>query len=71
MSGRPEQPSAPTARRCRHRREHRRPLRRELPIIALLNTCTHRKPIWADAGYDGKAFAAWIHAAARIAAQVV
>lgn len=43
----------------------------KLLIVALLNTCTHLTLIWADAGYNGKAFAAWVHAVARITVQVV
>jgi transposase len=43
----------------------------KLLIIALLNTCTQLKLIWADAGYDGKAFATWIHAVARISVRIV
>lgn len=30
----------------------------KLLVIALLNTCTRLKPIWADSGYDGSGFAA-------------
>src|SRR3954465_5433900 len=43
----------------------------KLLIIALLNTCTQLKLLWADAGYDGKAFATWTHAVARIRMQIV
>jgi transposase len=43
----------------------------KLLIIALLNTFTQLQLIWADAGYDGKAFAAWIHTVARIRMQIV
>ncbi|GAA4256469.1 IS5 family transposase [Dactylosporangium darangshiense] len=43
----------------------------KLLIITLLNTCTRLRLLWADAGYDGKAFTAWAHAVARITVQVV
>jgi transposase len=40
-------------------------------VIALLNTCTRLKLIWADAGYDGKPLAEWVHAVARITLEVI
>lgn len=43
----------------------------KLLIITLLNICTQLKLIWADAGYDGKAFAGWVQAVARIRVQIV
>jgi transposase len=43
----------------------------KLLIITLLNTCTQLKLLWADAGYDGKAFANWIYAVARISVHIV
>jgi transposase len=43
----------------------------KLLVIALLNTCTRLKLIWADSGYDGKPLAAWIHAVARITVEVI
>jgi transposase len=43
----------------------------KLLVIALLNTCTRLKLIWADSGYDGKPLAGWVHAVARITLQVI
>ena len=43
----------------------------KLLVIALLNTCTRLKLIWADAGYDGKPLAGWVHAVARITLEVI
>jgi transposase len=43
----------------------------KLLIIALLNTCTQLKLIWADSGYDGKPLADWAHTVARIAIEVI
>jgi transposase len=43
----------------------------KLLIIALLNTCTRLKLIWADSGYDGKPLADWAHTVARIAIEVI
>jgi transposase len=43
----------------------------KLLIIALLNTCTRLRLLWADAGYDGKSFTNWVHAVARISVHVV
>ena len=43
----------------------------KLLVIALLNTCTRLKLIWADSGYDGKPLADWVNAVARITLQVI
>jgi transposase len=43
----------------------------KLLVIALLNSCTRLKLIWADSGYDGKPLAEWVHAVARITLQVI
>jgi transposase len=43
----------------------------KLLVIALLNTCTRLKLIWADAGYDGKPLATWIRAVAAITLEVI
>lgn len=43
----------------------------KLLVIALLNTCTRLKLIWADSGYDGKPLAGWVHAVARITLEVI
>jgi transposase len=43
----------------------------KLLVIALLNTCTQLRLIWADSGYDGKPLAGWVHAVARITLEVV
>ncbi|MET7403409.1 transposase [Dactylosporangium sp. NPDC005572] len=43
----------------------------KLLIITLPNACTQLRLLWADAGYDGKAFTGWIHAVARITMQIV
>lgn len=43
----------------------------KLLVIALLNTCTRLKLIWADSGYDGAPLAAWVRAAANIAVEVI
>src|SRR5204862_3600650 len=43
----------------------------KLLVIALLNTCTRLKLIWADAGYDGKPLAQWVLAVARISVEVI
>jgi len=43
----------------------------KLLIIALLNTCSQLKLIWADSGYDGRPLADWAHAAARITIEVI
>jgi transposase len=40
-------------------------------VIALLNTCTRLKLIWADSGYDGKPLAGWVHAVAGITLEVI
>src|SRR6266540_899310 len=43
----------------------------KLLVIALLNTCTRLKLIWADSGYDGKPLAVWVSAVARITLEVI
>ncbi len=43
----------------------------KLLIIALLNTCTQLKLIWADSGYDGRPLAEWARAVARITIEVI
>jgi transposase len=43
----------------------------KLLVIALLNTCTRLKLIWADSGYDGAPLAAWVNAVARITLTVI
>ncbi len=43
----------------------------KLLVIALLNTCTRLKLIWADSGYDGQPLAGWVHAVARITLTVI
>jgi transposase len=43
----------------------------KLLIIALLNTCTGLKLIWADSGYDGSSFAAWVRAVANVTVEVI
>jgi transposase len=43
----------------------------KLLLIALLNTCTRLKLIWADSGYDGKPLADWVTAVARITLEVI
>lgn len=43
----------------------------KLLVIALLNTCTRLKLIWADSGYDGKPLADWVRAIARISLEVI
>ena len=43
----------------------------KLLVVALLNTCTRLKLIWADSGYDGAPLAAWVRAAANIAVEVI
>jgi len=43
----------------------------KLLVIALLNTCTRLKLIWADSGYDGAPLAGWIASVAGIALQVI
>ena len=40
-------------------------------VIALLNTCTRLKLIWADAGYDGAPLTGWIASVAGITLQVI
>jgi transposase len=43
----------------------------KLLVIALLNTCTRLKLIWADSGYDGRPLAGWVYAVARITLEVI
>jgi transposase len=43
----------------------------KLLIIALLNTCTQLKLIWADSGYDGSPLAGWAGTVARITIEVI
>lgn len=43
----------------------------KLLVIALLNTCTRLKLIWADAGYDGKPLFTWIRAVAGITLEII
>ena len=43
----------------------------KLLVIALLNTCTRLKLIWADSGYDGNPLAQWVKAVANIAVDVI
>ncbi len=43
----------------------------KLLVIALLNTCTRLKLIWADAGYDGAPLTGWIASVAGITLQVI
>jgi transposase len=43
----------------------------KLLVIALLNTCTRLKMIWADSGYDGRPLAGWVQAVARITLEVI
>jgi hypothetical protein len=43
----------------------------KLLVIALLNTCTRLKLIWADSGYDGQPLAKWVYAVARISVEVI
>jgi transposase len=43
----------------------------KLLVIALLNTCSRLRLIWADSGYDGKPLADWVHAVARITVEVI
>ncbi|MCA1835890.1 MAG: IS5 family transposase, partial [Actinobacteria bacterium] len=43
----------------------------KLLVIALLDTCTRLKLIWADAGYDGKPLTGWIHAVAAITLEII
>ena len=43
----------------------------KLLVIALLNTCTRLKLIWADAGYDGNPLTKWIRAVVGISLQII
>jgi transposase len=43
----------------------------KLLVIALLNTCTRLKLIWADSGYDGNPLAQWVRAVAHITVEVI
>jgi transposase len=43
----------------------------KLLVIALLNTCTRLKLIWADSGYDGRPLAEWIRAVANLTLVII
>jgi transposase len=43
----------------------------KLLVIALLNTCTRLKLIWADSGYDGAPLAGWVRSVADAALQII
>jgi transposase len=43
----------------------------KLLVIALLDTCTRLKLIWADAGYDGTPLTGWIRAVANITLEII
>jgi transposase len=43
----------------------------KLLVIALLNTFTRLKVIWADAGYDGNTLTTWVKAVAAITLEVI
>jgi transposase len=43
----------------------------KLLVIALLDTCTRLKLIWADAGYDGAPLTTWIRSVANITVQII
>jgi transposase len=43
----------------------------KLLIIALLNTCTRLRLIWADAGYDGRPLAGWVRAVAHVTLEII
>jgi len=43
----------------------------KLLVIALLNTCTRLRIIWADSGYDGNPLAQWVRAVANITVEVI
>jgi transposase len=43
----------------------------KLLVIALLNTCTRLRLIWADSGYDGSPLAQWVRAVANITVEVI
>jgi transposase len=43
----------------------------KLLVIALLNTCTRLKLIWADSGYDGSPLARWVRTVANITVEVI
>jgi transposase len=43
----------------------------KLLVIALLNTCTRLRLIWADSGYDGNPLAQWVRSVANIAVEVI
>lgn len=43
----------------------------KLLVIALLDTLTRLKLIWADAGYDGKPLTDWIRAVAGITLTII
>ena len=43
----------------------------KLLVIALLDTCTRLKLIWADAGYDGQPLTTWIRSVATITLTII
>jgi transposase len=43
----------------------------KLLVIALLDTCTRLKLIWADAGYDGSPLADWVRTVANITLVII
>jgi transposase len=43
----------------------------KLLVIALLNTLTRLKLIWADAGYDGTPLSEWVRSVAHITVQII
>jgi transposase len=43
----------------------------KLLVIALLNTCTRLKLIWADAGYDGNPLTTWMRTVAGITLEII
>jgi transposase len=43
----------------------------KLLVIALLNTCTRLRLIWADSGYDGNPLAQWVRAVANLTVEVI
>jgi transposase len=43
----------------------------KLLVIALLDTCSRLRLIWADSGYDGKPLAGWVRAVAGITVEVI
>ena len=43
----------------------------KLLVIALLNTCTRLKLIWADSGCDGQPLTTWLRTAAHITLEII